>query len=97
MDLKSFAEIATIVGSFSIFVTLIFIVIELKKNLDQTKLINIANRDLVNSEFVHFWAGEDNAKLVIKGRNAFESLTKPLGVQRSQNIHQKTAYDIDFL
>ena len=64
MDLKFFAEIETIVSSFSIFVTLIFIVIELKRNLDQTKLVNIANRDLINSEFVHFWADEDNEKLV---------------------------------
>ena len=37
-------------------------------------MINIANRDLVSSEFVLFWAGEANTKLVIKGRNAFESL-----------------------
>ena len=89
MDLRSFAEIATIVSSFCIFVTLIFIVIELKKNLDQTKLVNIANRDLVNSEFVHFWAGEENAKLVIKGRNAFESLTDAELYQFESFIEQR--------
>ena len=31
MDLKLIADVATIVGSLSIFLTLIFIVIELKK------------------------------------------------------------------
>ena len=65
------------------------VVIELKKNLDQTKLVNIANRDLVNSEFVHFWADEDNAKLVIKGRNAFESLTDAELYQFESFIEQR--------
>ena len=54
MDLKLIADAATIVGSLSIFFTLIFIVIELKKSVDQTKLVNNANRDLLHSEWLHF-------------------------------------------
>ena len=46
MDLKLIADAATIVGSLSNFLTLIFIVIELKKSVDQTKLVNNANRDI---------------------------------------------------
>jgi len=89
MDLRSVTEIATIVGSFSIFFTLVFIVIELKKNLDQTKSINVANRDLVNSEFVHFWADGTNAKLVIKGRREFESLNEVELFQFESFIEQR--------
>ena len=62
MDLKLIADAATIVGSLSIFLTLIFIVIELKKSVDQTKLVNNANRDLLHSEWLHFWSNTENAK-----------------------------------
>ena len=74
MDLQSYGQIAEIITAFSIFLTLVFLVIELRKNMSQTKAVNIANRDLVNSEFVHFWAEEKNAQLVVKGRNQFASL-----------------------
>jgi len=74
MELNTVTQIATIVGSFSIFLTLVFVVVELKKNFEQTKSVNVANRDLVNSEFVHFWADEKNARLVVKGRTEFDSL-----------------------
>ena len=74
MDLQLYAQIAEIIAAFSIFLTLVFLVMELRKNISQTKSVNIANRDLVNSEFVHFWADEKNARLVVKGRNDFASL-----------------------
>ena len=74
MDLQLYAQIAEIIAAFSIFLTLVFLVIELRKNMSQTKSLNIANRDLVNSEFVHFWADEKNARLVVKGRSDFASL-----------------------
>ena len=44
MDLKLISEVATIIGSISIFLTLFFIIIELKKNVDQTKSVNMADR-----------------------------------------------------
>ena len=74
MDMQLYAQVAEIIAAFSIFLTLVFLVIELRKNMSQTKSVNIANRDLVNSEFVHFWAAEKNARLVVKGRNHFASL-----------------------
>ena len=74
MDLQSYGQIAEIITAISIFLTLVFLVIELRKSMSQTKSVNIANRDLVNSEFVHFWADEKNAGLLVKGRNQFASL-----------------------
>ena len=71
MDLKLIADVATIVGSLSIFLTLISIVIELKKSVDQTKLVNNANRDLLHSEWLHFWSDTKNAKLVAKDLNSY--------------------------
>ncbi len=89
MDLKLLVDIASIVGSFSIFFTLIFIAIELKKNVDQTNSVNIANRDLVNSEFTHFWVNEAAAELVIKGRMDFDKLNEKEKFQFETFIEQR--------
>ena len=89
MDLQSYGQIAEIITAFSIFLTLVFLVIELRKNMSQTKSVNIANRDLVNSEFVHFWADEKNARLVVKGRNHFASLNSVELYQFESFIEQR--------
>ena len=68
MDLKLISEIATILGSISIFLTLIFVIIELKKNVDQTKSVNMASRDDTATNFILFWSRDENAKLVLKAR-----------------------------
>ena len=89
MDLQSYAQIAEIIAAFSIFLTLVFLVMELRKNISQTKSVNIANRDLVNSEFVHFWADENNARLVVKGRDNFASLNSVELYQFESFIEQR--------
>ena len=89
MDLKLIADAATIVGSLSIFLTLIFIVIELKKSVDQTKLVNNANRDLLHSEWLHFWSNTENAKLVAKGRDSYIELSTSEKFQFEQFIEQR--------
>ena len=89
MDLQSYAQIAEIIAAFSIFLTLVFLVMELRKNISQTQSVNIANRDLVNSEFVHFWADENNARLVVKGRNHFASLNSVELYQFESFIEQR--------
>ena len=89
MDLKMYAQIAEVIAALALVLTLVFLVIELRKNISQTKLVNIANRDLVNSEFVHFWADEKNAMLVVKGRNNFASLNKAEVYQFESFIEQR--------
>ena len=75
IDLKLIADVATIVGSLSIFLTLIFIVSELKKSVDQTKLVNYANRDLLHTEWLHFSNDTKSAELVAEGRDSYIELT----------------------
>ena len=89
MDLQSYGQIAEIITAISIFLTLVFLVIELRKSISQTKSVNIANRDLVNSEFVHFWADEKNARLLVKGRNHFASLNSVELYQFESFIEQR--------
>ena len=90
MDLKLIADAATIVGSLSIFLTLIFVGYELKENVVQSKLANQSNRDLLHSEWLHFWSSKENAALVIKGREDFSSLSKSEKFQFEQFIEQRT-------
>ena len=89
MDLKLIADAATIFGSLSIFLTLIFIVIELKKSVNQTKLVNHANRDLLDSEWLHFWSDYQNAELVSRGRGKYIDLTTAENFQFEQFIEQR--------
>ena len=89
MDMQMYAQIAEVIVALALVLTLVFLVIELRKNISQTKLVNIANRDLVNSEFVHFWADEKNAMLVVKGRNNFASLNKAEVYQFESFIEQR--------
>ena len=89
MDMQLYAQIAEVIAALALVLTLVFLVIELRKNISQTKLVNIANRDLVNSEFVHFWADEKNAMLVVKGRNNFASLNKAEAYQFESFIEQR--------
>ena len=90
MELKLIANIATIIGSLSIFLTLIFVGYELKENVYQSKLANQSNRDLLHSEWLHFWSSRENAALVIKGREDFHSLSQSEKYQFEQFIEQRT-------
>ena len=74
MGLKLISEVATIIGSISIFLTLFFIIIELKKNVDQTKSVNMASRDDTATNFILFWSRDENAKLVLKGQKNYDLL-----------------------
>ena len=89
MELKLIANIATIIGSLSIFLTLIFVGYELKENVYQSKLANQSNRDMLHSEWLHFWSSKENAALVIKGREDFNSLSKSEKFQFEQFIEQR--------
>ncbi len=89
MDMQMYAQIAEVIAALALVLTLVFVAIELRKNISQTKSVNIANRDLVNSEFVHFWAAEKNARLVVKGRNDFASLNSVELYQFESFIEQR--------
>tara|TARA_B100000700_G_scaffold304316_1_gene376842 strand:- start:1054 stop:1500 length:447 start_codon:yes stop_codon:yes gene_type:complete len=90
MELKLIANIATIIGSLSIFLILIFVGYELKENVYQSKLANQSNRDMLHSEWLHFWSSKENAALVIKGREDFNSLSKSEKFQFEQFIEHRT-------
>lgn len=77
MDLDGWANVAGIFGAISIFITLIFVVVELRKTLSQFRLIREIHLHEVQNQFFLFWSQPDNAELVLKGQNDFDSLTAP--------------------
>ena len=74
METAFLAEIATIVGTVSILLTLVFVVIELKNNAAQARAANIASRDQQISQFMRYWFEEENFALVQKGREDYGAL-----------------------
>ena len=45
MTLEEVTYAATIIGVASIVITLVFLIIELKRNVNQTRTMNLINRD----------------------------------------------------
>ena len=76
MSLGFIANIATIIGTVSIFITLIFVIVELHKNLKQFRLIREINLRDVQVTFYNHWSEPHNAELVIKGSKDFKDLTE---------------------
>ena len=75
MDLTGWANVAAIFGAISIFITLIFVVVELRKTLTQFRLIREIHLHEVQNQFFLFWSQPENAELVLRGRSEFDSLT----------------------
>lgn len=74
MGITLIAEIAIRIGSVSILLTLIFVAIELKKNVDQALTANIATRDQQYSQYTRYWLQTDNLALIVKVRENYETL-----------------------
>ena len=74
MSFQLITFISTILGTISIIVTLIFLVLELRRNLSQYKSANLINRDNQFYNFTNFWSMEENLAVVLKGRENYSSL-----------------------
>ena len=75
MGITLIAEIATIIGSVSILFTIIFVVIELKKNVDQALTASIATRDQQYSQYTGYWLQTANLALIVKRLENYETLS----------------------
>ena len=74
MSFQFITLISTILGTISIIATLIFLVLELRRNLSQYKSANLINRDNQFYNFTNFWSIEENLAVVLKGRENYSSL-----------------------
>ena len=74
MTLEEVTYAATIIGIASIVITLVFLIIELKRNVNQTRTMNLINRDNQYYEYTDYWAEFENIDTVIKGRKNYSDL-----------------------
>ena len=74
MNFEYITYISTVIGSISIIITLIFLIIELRRNVSQYKSANLINRDNQYFTFTNYWSLEENLTVVLKGRNNYSSL-----------------------
>ena len=76
MDLQYTANVAAIFGAISIFVTLIFVMLEIRLNLKQFRAIKeISLHDVQNQFFLH-WSDPGNAEIILKAREDFGQLSE---------------------
>ena len=74
MSIEIITFISTIIGTLSIIITLIFLIIELRRSVSQYKSSNLINRDNQYYDFANYWSMEENLKVVLKGRENYSSL-----------------------
>ena len=76
MDLQYTANVAAIFGAISIFLTLIFVMLEIRLNLKQFRAIKeISLHDVQNQFFLH-WSDPGNAEIILKAREGFGQLSE---------------------
>ena len=56
--------------------TLIFLILELRRNVSQYKSANLINRDNQYYDFTNYWSKEENLKVVMKGRENYSGLNE---------------------
>lgn len=76
MHIELITLISTVIGTLSVIATLIFLILELRRNISQYKSANLINRDNQYYDFTNYWSTEENLKVVIKGRENYSSLNE---------------------
>jgi len=76
MNIEYFTLISTVIGTISVITTLLFLILELRRNVSQYKSANLINRDNQYYDFTNYWSKEENLKVVMKGRGNYSSLNE---------------------
>ena len=76
MNIEYITLISTVIGTVSVITTLIFLILELRRNASQYKSANLINRDNQYYDFTNYWSKEENLKVVMKGRENYSSLNE---------------------
>ena len=91
MDLLEIGAIAQIFGAIAILVSLIFVVIELRKNLQQHLLSNTLARSIEVEKMHYQQMDESMAYLIVKGRKSYSHLDESEKIRLESYLLQKLA------
>ena len=81
MNFEIFTDVAAIVGAIALIVSLVFVAVELKKNVEQSITTNWYERAEKNQHIREFLLDKDLAAVIKKGDESFHALN---GVERVQ-------------
>ena len=91
MNLLELGALAQIVGAIAIIISLIFVLIELRKNLQQHLLSNTLARS-IEVEKMHYQQMEESiASLIVKGRKSYNNLDENEKIRLESYLLQKLA------
>lgn len=76
MNIEYITLISTVIGTISVITTLLFLILELRRNVSQYKSANLINRDNQYYDFTNYWSKEENLKVVMKGRENYSGLNE---------------------
>ena len=76
MNIEYITLFSTVIATISVITTLIFLILELRRNVSQYKSANLINRDNQYYDFTNYWSKEENLKIVMKGRENYSSLNE---------------------
>ena len=76
MNIEYITLISTVIGTISVITTLIFLILELRRNVSQYKSANLINRDNQYYDFTNYWSKDENLKVVMKGRENYSGLNE---------------------
>ena len=89
MDLLEIGAIAQVLGAVAILLSLIFVIIELRKNLKQNNIANSLVRAIERDKLNYMQMDESMAKLIAKARSSYKNLKSHEKVQFDAFVLQK--------
>ena len=88
MDLLEIGAIAQVLGAVAILLSLIFVIIELRKNLKQNNIANTLQRAIEWEKILYKQMESDMAKVIVKARESYECLDDVEKVQFEAFVQQ---------
>ena len=88
MDLLEIEAIAQVLGAVAILLSLIFVIIELRKNLKQNNIANTLQRAIEWEKILYKQMEGDMAKVIVKARESYECLDDVEKVQFEAFVQQ---------
>ena len=96
MDLLEIGAIAQLLGAIAILVSLIFLVVELRKNLKQNNIANSLLRAIELEKLNYKQMDENMAKVIAKAQSSYKHLENYEKVQFEAFVLQKISFCLFF-
>ena len=94
MDLLEIGAIAQVLGAVAILLSLIFVIIELRKNLKQNNIANTLVRAIERDKLNYMQMDESMAKLIAKARSSYKTLKSHEKIQFDAFVLQKITIQV---